>query len=74
MQAGKELHIAAACCAVALQDNTLLWRRLLRRRLQEHSRKPLWVSEFGTGRGPLALAKQVVKDLATLHPTAWVYW
>lgn len=59
------------CC---LQDNTRLWRPLLRRQLQRHGSKPLWVSEFGTGRGPLALAKQIVKDLATLRPTAWVYW
>uniref|UniRef100_A0A383WIJ3 Endo-beta-1,6-galactanase-like domain-containing protein n=1 Tax=Tetradesmus obliquus TaxID=3088 RepID=A0A383WIJ3_TETOB len=56
------------------QDNTRLWRPLLRRQLQRHGSKPLWVSEFGTGRGPLALAKQIVKDLATLRPTAWVYW
>jgi hypothetical protein len=57
-----------------LQDNTPLWRRMLRRKLQHHSNKPLWISEFGTGRGPLSLAKQIVKDLSTLKPTAWVYW
>ncbi|KAF6256527.1 glycoside hydrolase superfamily [Scenedesmus sp. NREL 46B-D3] len=56
------------------QDNTPVWRRLLRRQLQRHGNKPLWVSEFGTGRGPLSLAKQIVKDLSTLRPTAWVHW
>jgi hypothetical protein len=37
-------------------------------------RLPLWVSEFGTGRGALQLARHIVKDLSTLLPSAWVYW
>jgi hypothetical protein len=55
------------------QDNGLA-RRRLRRLLQRWGGTPLWVSEFGTGRGPLQLAQQVVRDLATLLPSAWVYW
>jgi hypothetical protein len=35
---------------------------------------PLWVSEFGTGRGAATLAEHIVRDLATLLPCAWVYW
>jgi hypothetical protein len=61
-------------CCCCLQDNTPLLRPLVRRQLQRHGNRPLWVSEFGTGRGPLALAKQILKDLSTLRPTAWVYW
>lgn len=34
----------------------------------------MWISEFGTGRGALQLAKQIVMDCATLLPAAWVYW
>lgn len=32
------------------------------------------MSEFGTGRGALQLARHIVKDLSTLLPSAWVYW
>lgn len=63
----------AAKPLVLLQDNSLA-RRRLRKLLQKCGDVPLWVSEFGTGRGALQLAKHVVKDLATLLPCAWVYW
>jgi len=63
----------AAKPLVLLQDNSL-GRRRLRKLLQKWGDVPLWVSEFGTGRGALELAKHVVKDLATLLPCAWVYW
>jgi hypothetical protein len=55
------------------QDNALA-RKRLRRLLHKWGDVPLWVSEFGTGRGALQLARHIVKDLATLLPSAWVYW
>jgi hypothetical protein len=55
------------------QDNALA-RSRLRRLLHKWGDVPLWVSEFGTGRGALQLARHIVKDLATLLPSAWVYW
>lgn len=55
------------------QDNGLA-RRRLRRLLHKWGNVPLWVSEFGTGRGALQLARHIIKDLSTLLPSAWVYW
>jgi hypothetical protein len=50
-----------------------LWRWQLRKLASKQS-KPIWVSEFGCGTGALALVKQVLKDLVTLRPSAWIYW
>lgn len=55
------------------QDNRLA-RQRLRRLLHKWGDVPLWVSEFGTGRGALQLARHILKDLSTLLPSAWVYW
>lgn len=57
---------------VVWQDNAL-WRRSVRKLAQKH-RKKIWVSEFGSGRGAIAVAMQVIRDIAQLRPSAWVYW
>ncbi len=37
--------------------------------------KPLWMSEYGEGRGSgMRLATNLCLDMRWLHPTAWVYW
>jgi len=40
--------------------------------------KKLWVSEFGTGTGPLQggliLAKRIIVDLMELKPSSWTLW
>lgn len=54
------------------QDN-IFWRHRVRR-LAHKKQKKIWVSEFGSGRGAFTIAKQVVRDLVQLTPTAWVYW
>jgi hypothetical protein len=59
---------------VPFQDSTLARKRLQRLLLRKFGGASLWVSEFGTGRGALQLARHIVKDLATLLPSAWVYW
>jgi len=42
------------------------------------AKKGLWMSEFGTGTGPLQggliLAKRIIVDLLELKPLAWVLW
>lgn len=54
-------------------QDSMMWRRALTKLLAKQN-KPLWVSEYGTGRGPVTLAHQVMHDLLTLRPRAWVFW
>lgn len=59
---------------VPFQDGTLARKRLRQLLARKFGGVLLWVSEFGTGRGALQLARHIVKDLATLLPSSWVYW
>lgn len=37
--------------------------------------KSLWMSEYGDGDGSgMTLSEQILADMGTMHPTAWVYW
>jgi O-glycosyl hydrolase len=37
--------------------------------------KRLWMSEYGDGDGSgMTMARQIVRDLHLMQPTAWVYW
>jgi hypothetical protein len=70
----REFFSALRAAPLAPFQDNLLARRRLRRLVDKWGGVPLWVSEFGSGRGALALAAHIVADLVTLLPTAWVYW
>lgn len=55
-----------------MQDNR--FRRSSLRKKVTGKGKDIWVSEFGTGKGSEHLARHILYDLASLLPTAWVYW
>lgn len=59
--------------AIGARARRRWWRQRLRRAAAALGLR-LWVSEFGTGRGAAALAQHIVRDLATLLPSAWVFW
>lgn len=43
--------------------------------LAQSAGKSLWMSEYGDGDGSgMTLSEQILADMRTMHPAAWVYW